>query len=63
MVDDNESYFTNKRNSIKIKPFLGNTEDGKLKKLKYVLEEIKNFDDVREGIKKFKKLISCLISN
>ena len=42
MVDDNESYFTNKRNSIKIKPFLGSPEDDKLEKLKYILKKLAN---------------------
>ena len=55
LIDDNDIFFQNDQNTIKIKPFYGNLKDYVLLKLKEILLKIHKFDDIRKGILNFKK--------
>ena len=54
LIDDNDYYFENKKNAIKIKPFYGKSNDRVLLKLKNILIKINKFDDMTKGISVFK---------
>ena len=54
LIDDNDYYFENKKNAIKIKPFYGKSNDRVLLKLKNILIKINKFDDMKKGISVFK---------
>ena len=54
LIDDNDYYFENKNNAIKIKPFYGKSNDRVLLKLKNILIKINKFDDMTKGISVFK---------
>lgn len=57
-IDDKESFFSHKKNGIKIPPFLGNKNDNVLKILKYMLVEISQYKDLRKGVKEINKIIN-----